>query len=269
MQGVFDLDAYFERIRYGGAGTPNFETLSGILSAHTESIPFENLDVLLGRPIKLDIESLSDKIVKRRRGGYCFEHVTLFAAAIEQLGFKPVRHTARATLAAPRSQAPRTHMFVSVDLPEGVFIVDPGFGGLAPRFLVPLSDKRALEIDGVSHWMVRDGIYWTLRAQVGDSVVDSWSSTMEPDNLVDFDLGNYYISTHPNSPFVNRLMLRSFKNPKIMSVMNRDVTVRTDSHVETFQLTDRSSLRNLVNEYLGFDLPEIENIRVLMIPEWQ
>jgi N-hydroxyarylamine O-acetyltransferase len=67
-----------------------------------EHIAFENFDVLLGRPIRLDLASLQDKLVRRRRGGYCFEQVTLFAAVLERLGFAPVRHTARVIRVVPR-----------------------------------------------------------------------------------------------------------------------------------------------------------------------
>ena len=66
--------------------------------------------MLLGRPIRLDLASLQDKLVRRRRGGYCFEQVTLFAAVLERLGFAPVRHTARVIRVVPRTEAPRSHM---------------------------------------------------------------------------------------------------------------------------------------------------------------
>ncbi|TMG83178.1 MAG: arylamine N-acetyltransferase [Betaproteobacteria bacterium] len=101
-----DLGAYFERIEWGGAVRPTFETLAGMLHAHMSRIPFENLDVLLHRPVRLDFDGLQEKLVRARRGGYCFEHATLFAAALEQVGFAPVRHTARVVLLAPRTASP-------------------------------------------------------------------------------------------------------------------------------------------------------------------
>src|SRR5947207_7172356 len=80
MIASFDLDAYFARIRWDGAPCPTLDTLAGLLQAHMAHIPFENLDVLLCRPVRLDLESLQRKLVHSRRGGYCFEHATLFAA---------------------------------------------------------------------------------------------------------------------------------------------------------------------------------------------
>ena len=140
MVNSLDLDAYFDRIQWSGSTRPNHETLAGVLHAHMSSIPFENLDVLLGRPIRLDLDGLQQKLVCARRGGYCFEHGTLFGAVLEEMGFKPVRHTGRVIMITPRTGAPRTHMFLTVPVAEGTFVVDPGFGALAPRIPVPLQD---------------------------------------------------------------------------------------------------------------------------------
>src|SRR5205085_9277588 len=135
---------------------------------HISSIPFRNLDVLLRRPVRLDLGSLQDKLVRAHRGGYCFEHATLFAAVLEKLGFQPVRHAARVVLFAPRTEVPRSHMFLTVSLDGGRFVVDPGFGAFASRVPVPLVDSAEARADHDTHWMVRDGDLWVLRAQTGD-----------------------------------------------------------------------------------------------------
>jgi N-hydroxyarylamine O-acetyltransferase len=125
-----DLGAYLERIGWSGEAPVSLETLSRLIRAHMSSIPFENLDVLLGRPVRLDLESVQDKLVRGRRGGYCFEHAILFAAAIERLGFKSTRHSARVVPFFPRTETPRTHMFLTVGLPQGRFVVwSPQAGG--------------------------------------------------------------------------------------------------------------------------------------------
>jgi N-hydroxyarylamine O-acetyltransferase len=269
MRASLDLDAYFARIRWGGGASPSLQTLSGILRAHMTNIPFENLDVLLGRRVSLDLENVQDKLVRARRGGYCFEHATLFAAALEKLGFQPVRHTARVVLFTPRAASPRTHMILSVALPDGNFIVDPGFGGLAPRVPVPLVDGSEVIADHEVHSLVRDGRYWVLRAQVGDKSVDTWVSTLEEDYLVDFELNNHFTSTHSSSPFVNRIMMRALTSEGRVTVMNRNFTIWRGNVPYSTELADRASLRTLVIEHFGFDLPEIERLRVPSIPEWQ
>jgi N-hydroxyarylamine O-acetyltransferase len=268
MNTALDLDTYLDRIQWGGGTEPSFDTLAGLLSAHMLHIPFENLDVLLGRPIRLDLDGLQDKLVRARRGGYCFEHGMLFGAVLEKVGFQLVRHTARVVLFAPRTASPRTHMFLRVELPEGSFVVDPGFGGLAPRVPVPLKDGADARVGHEAHWMVRDGYYWVMRAQIGDKVVDAWVSTLDQDNQVDFDVGSHFTATFPASPMVNRIMMRALTPTGRVTVMNRDVTIWRENDPQTIQLADRRALRALLVEHFGFDLPEIEYLRVPSILEW-
>jgi N-hydroxyarylamine O-acetyltransferase len=262
-----DLDAYLDRIAWTGSREPTLATLAGVLRAHVRRIPFENLDVLLGRGIDLDLGALQRKLVCARRGGYCFEHATLFAAALEALGFAPVRHSARVVLVLPRTEVPRTHMFLTIALPEGTFVLDPGFGGLAPDRPVPLAD--AAPASGATHWMAHDGAYWVLKARTGDKIVDCWATTLEVDNASDFAVANYYTSTHPASAFRNRLMLRAFAGDARVSVMNRSVTIADGTASRTHELADRAALRALLAEHFGFDLPEAETIPVPSIEEWR
>jgi len=268
MSYSLDLDAYFGRIGWGGATAATYETLAGLLRAHMAAIPFENLDVLLGRRVRLDLEGLHAKLIQARRGGYCFEHVTLFAAALEKLGYAPARHSARVVLVSPRTAVPRTHMFLTVRLAEGSFVVDPGFGLLAPRVPVPLEDGAKASFENETHWMARDEGFWLLRAQTAEKTVEAWASTLEADNPADFEMANHYTSTHPESGFVNRLMLSAITAEGRVTVMNRDVTLRRGGETRTSQLSDRGALRALLIEHFGFDLPEVERLRVPAIPEW-
>lgn len=263
-----DLPAYFERIGWHGGAGRTFDTLAGLLHAHMAAIPFENLDVLLGRPIRLDLEGLQRKLVSGRRGGYCFEQATLFAVALEALGFEPVRHTARVVIITPRTEAPRTHMFLTVKLAEGTFVLDPGFGSLAPRVPVPLAPGARAEAGTETHWMERDGEQWLLRTRSGDKDTDCWFTTLERDNLVDFEVGNHFTSTYPSSPFRSRLMLRALTRDGRVTVMNRDLTIRRGSEARTTQIADRAALRAILVEHFGIDLPEAETLRVPSVPEW-
>ena len=264
---VVDLDAYLGRIGWTGSRQPTFATLAGVLRAHVRRIPFENLDVLLGRIIDLDPGALQRKLVHERRGGYCFEHAALFATVLEALGFAPVRHSARVVLVSPRTQVPRTHMFLTVALSEGTFVLDPGFGSLAPEVPVPLVD--AAGTGHASHRMALDGGYWVLKARTGDRIVDCWATTLETDNASDFVVANYYTSTHPASAFRNRLLLRAFAGDARISVMNRNVTIADGTTSRTYELADRAALRALLVAHFGFDLPEVETLRIPSIEEWR
>ncbi len=268
MTTSIDLDAYLDRIHWTGGTAPGFETLARLLDAHMTYIPFENLDVLLHRPIRLDLDSLQNKLVRARRGGYCFEHATLFAAVLEALGFQPIRHSARVTLIVPRSASPRGHMFLTTALPEGVFVLDPGFGAQAARMPVPLVDPESVQTERVTHWMVRDGGAWILRTRRDKMLVDAWASTLEEEYSVDFEMASHFMASHPMSGFVNRLMMSAFTADGRVTVMNRDLTIWRGEQAETRQIADRAELRALLATYFGFNLPEVERIRIPLVPEW-
>ncbi len=268
MTRPIDLDAYLARIGWRRPTRADFASLKALVLAHMSAIPFENLDVLLGRPPRIDVESIQSKLVRARRGGYCFEHATLLAAVLERLGFHPVRHSARVTMASARADSPRTHMFLTVPLEEGRFVVDAGFGSLAPPFPVPLADDERTRAPDASHWMARDGDFWVLRARSAEQPIDAWASTLEEDHAIDFELANHYVATHPVSAFVNRILMRALIDGGRVTVMNRDVTVWRNGVAQASQLADRAALRALVAAHFGFDLPEIERLRVSSIPEW-
>jgi N-hydroxyarylamine O-acetyltransferase len=179
-----------------------------------------------------------------------------------------VRHTARVVMVAARTEAARTHMILTVPLPEGTFVVDPGFGSLAPRVPVPLAPGARVEEGTETHWMERDGDHWLLRTTNGDKDADCWVTTFDRDNLVDFEVGNHFTSTYPSSPFRSRLMLRALTADGRVTVMNRDLTIRRGSEAQTTQIADRAALRALLAERFGIDLPETETMRVPSVPEW-
>ena len=265
---TIDLDAYFERIGWQGAVAPTYDTLAGLLAAQVERIPFENLDVLLGRAIRLDADGLQRKLVTARRGGYCFEHASLLALVLDELGFACTRHSARVVMATPVHLAPRSHMFLTVELAQGTFVADPGFGRQAPHVPVPLVEGVEARHGEDVHWMARDHGLWVLRTRDRDATVDCWVSDLAMDNLVDFEVSNHYVATHPRSPFVNHVMLRAYTDHGRVTIMNRDITRwRNDAPVTTV-LPDRPALRDALRDDFGFDLPEVETMRVPAVPEW-
>jgi N-hydroxyarylamine O-acetyltransferase len=265
---AFDLDAYLARIGWQGSLEPTLDTLAGLTRAHMTRIPFENVDVLLGRGIRIDLDSITRKIVVEGRGGYCFEHGPLLQSALQSVGFRVTPHAARVLTVLPRHQAPRTHMFLCVQTACGRFVVDPGFGGLAPIVPVPL-DEVVDARDGLDrHRMVRNDDEWILEAQIDGVMKPLWTSTLEPQYPVDFELANHWIATSPASPFTTRLMLRALTPSGRTSVMNREVTVLTAGRSEKYQLADRKELRALLGEHFGFDLPDVEELKVPAVPEW-
>lgn len=130
MTDSLDLDAYLRRIGYGGERAPTLPVLQAIAARHTEAIAFENLNPLLRWPVRLDLQSLQDKMVRDGRGGYCFEQNLLLSAALTALGFQVGGLAARVLWNAPEGAVTaRGHMLLRVEL-EVPHVVDVGFGGL-------------------------------------------------------------------------------------------------------------------------------------------
>ncbi len=267
MASLLDLGAYFDRIQWGGAAEPTYATLAGLLDAHMARIPFENFDVLLGRSVRLDLEGLQAKLVQARRGGYCFEHATLFAAVLEALGFALVRHAARVIVFQPRSEVPRSHMFLSVTVDGVRYVVDPGFGPFASRLPLTL-EGTGFPAERPTHRMVREGDHWVLHAPRDGVEIPAWVSTMEAENPIDFEMANHFKATHPGSLFVNWIVASAATPDGRVNVMNRDVTHLRAGVATKVRLPDRRALRTLLAKHFGFDLPEVETMRVPGIPDW-
>jgi N-hydroxyarylamine O-acetyltransferase len=264
----FDLDAYLARIAHPRPSTPSIEAVASVMRAHMAAIPFENLDVLLGRGIRLDLDRVVAKLVTARRGGYCFEHGTLFLAALAALGVPAVAHAARVLLMTPKAHAPRTHMFLTVRLDGRTWMLDPGFGGHGPLVPVPLAEGDEAREGPDVHRMVRHDGEWVLEALVNGSMTPLRTSSLEPQQPIDFVLANHYVSTYPDSPFVQRLMIRALTSDGRVSAMNRDVSRLRDGVLERRQLANRAELRTLLATHFGFDMPEVESLDIPSVTDW-
>jgi N-hydroxyarylamine O-acetyltransferase len=268
MAKPLDVDAYLERINYAGPCTPTYDVVAGILQAHIASIPFESFDVLLGRPIRLDPEGLHAKIVTARRGGYCFEHASLMYAALDAIGFAPVRHSSRVVLFEPRHESVRQHMFVSVAVGGAAYVIDPGFGPFACSFPIPL-DGTPVPASAPTHRLVHEGNDWVLYVTRDGQQGQAWISTMEEEYPVDFEMMNYYIATHPASFFTHNILASAITQEGRINIMNQDVHIIRNGAAEPAHLADRKALRMLVAQYFGFDLPELEKMKVDGVPDWR
>ena len=218
-----DLDAYLTRIGFDGERRPTAETLAALHRAHTTSIPFENLELMLGRPIVLDLEALQNKLIRQNRGGYCYEHVTVFAAALERLGFRFTVLAGRVTLGAD-AKRPRTHALIVVAFDDDRrWLCDVGFGR-GPLEPIELIAGNEVDQDG---WQLRLSSaplgattevlhpdQWTLwqRSSVDGEVqwLDRHVFTLDPQYPIDYAVANHYVSTSPRSPFTTRPFVQRF-----------------------------------------------------------
>lgn len=255
-----DLDAYFARIGYAGPSQPDLDTLSGIVAAHARSIPFENLDVLLDCPIRLEPEALVDKLVRRRRGGYCFEHNSLLRGALDQLGFKVTGHAARVLWNQPHPQdrvGPRTHMLLRVHLPEGDYLADVGFGGLT--LTAPLSFNRGEAEQATPHEPHRlapaDGEL-ELQAWLDQGWVSLYRFSAEPQQAIDYELANWFTSTYPDSLFRHHLLMARPEPDRRFGLFDGAFTVRhRDGTVERQTLRNAADLAEVLTR--DFQLPPL------------
>jgi N-hydroxyarylamine O-acetyltransferase len=221
----FDLDAYLDRIDYRGERGPSPEVLRALHLAHVTHVPFENLDILLGRPIRLDLESLQAKLVRDRRGGYCFEQNLLFAAALQRLGFAVTKLAARVRWGTHRV-LPRTHMLLRAEVDGRAYLADVGFGGGGLLEPIPLAAGPVAAQYAWRYRVVYEAGLWVLQGGRGDGWEDLYSFTLEPQYLVDFEMANHYVSTHPQSRFVQTLTVQR-STPRARTIL-RDRELLTD-----------------------------------------
>jgi len=200
---TLDLAAYLRRIGYAGELAPTRATLDALHLAHATSIPFENLDILLGVPVRLDLASLQAKLVASRRGGYCFEQNALFAAVLEHIGFAVTRLAARVRYGTNRV-LPRTHMTLRVDVGNTPLLADVGFGGDGLLLPVPL-DGRTLEQFAWAFRVGHEKGAHVLQSRREDEWQDLYAFTDEAQLPVDYEIANHYTSTHPDSRFTQIL----------------------------------------------------------------
>jgi len=255
---TLDLDAYFKRIGYDGSREPTLQTLKAIHYAQAVSIPFENLDVLAKRPILLDLASLQKKLVTERRGGYCFEVNALFAAALKELGFDVTTLIGRVRWMAPEEvDTARSHMLMRVELPEGSFLADVGFGGLTMtgpiRFETDIEQETPHEPRRLlAH---EDGL--ELQAKIGDSWVPVYRFTLEPHRRTDYEVASWYTSTYPSSIFVQFLIAGRPQEGKWLSLFNREFKIRgLDGKAETRVLDSADEIAEVLARYFGIALSE-------------
>ncbi|MFI7388148.1 arylamine N-acetyltransferase [Streptomyces sp. NPDC049813] len=209
-----DLDAYLGRIGFRGSRDATLATLGRLQHAHTTSIPFENVHAVLGLPLPLDLASVQERLVRHRRGGYCYEHVLLFAAALERLGFDITGISGRITLGAPRI-TPATHAMLVVRFPDDAraWLCDVGFGS-GPTAPIELADGATLEADGWRYRLERHpgalSDTWRMYQYGADGWSDRNTFVLVQQYPVDYRVGSHYVGTHPRSPFVTRLFAQRF-----------------------------------------------------------
>ena len=253
MLSADQLDLYLTRIGFAGEASPDGATLAQIVRLHPAAIPFENLDIPLGRGISLDPEALAAKLVTGRRGGYCFEQNGLFGAALRARGFAGRPLLARVWLEAAPAGAdvpPRTHMLALVTIDGAEWIADAGFGGsdMPP---MRLRDGEETVIDAVHHRLRRDDAFGWMLERDG---ARQYSFTRDRVFPADLALANHWVSTAPESRFVRLRIASIVTDGGLVSLLGARL-----SHAGTAtDLADPAAYRAMLDERFGIAVTDAE-----------
>jgi N-hydroxyarylamine O-acetyltransferase len=259
MSDGFRLDRYLARVGFAGTAAPNLATLAALHAAHVDVIPFEGFDPLLRRPVNLDLASVQGKLVDSRRGGYCFEQNVLFKAALEAIGFKVTGLSGRVRWMSPPDSplGPREHMMLKVDLPDGPYLADVGFGACvldSPlQFKTDVEQRTAM---GTYRLSEADGLF-SLSAKQPDGWRAMYVFNLEPQIHSDYELGNWYTSTSPLVPFNSMLIMERVGSDKRYKLINRRFAIETrDGQLAVERSIDSAdALRKVLDETFNITPP--------------
>ncbi len=250
-----DLSAYLERIGHEGRVEPSAESLRAMHRAHMLNVPFENLDIHLGREIVLDEQLLYDKVVRQRRGGYCYELNGLFAAMLRQMGFDLDMLSAQVTKGNGEFGPDFDHMTLLVRVDGERWLADVGFGD---SFVEPLRlDRRGPQPqDGADYELVLEGgSYLMLRRREGE-LEQQYRFTLTPRRLADFVEMCRYHQTSPLSHFTrNRVCTRATEVGRITFSGNRLIVTERGQRTE-YPLASEEAITAALVEHFGVKLPQ-------------
>jgi N-hydroxyarylamine O-acetyltransferase len=252
-----DLDLYAARIGFKGPFAPTPSVLRDIHRRHPLSIPFENLAALGGEAPSLDLADIERKLLRSRRGGWCFEHNRLLWTVLEAIGFSVTALAARVLWQQPaRARPGRSHMLLLVGTEEGEQLVDVGFGGLTAT--APLRLRAEIEQD-TPHGRFRlrqIGAEWQLEALLPQGPVALYRFDLTPQQPVDYGYANWYLATHPQSPFATSLILARVVESGRHAYRQGEYTWRPlDAPAESRRIESPTALRRLLDEAFQLDIP--------------
>lgn len=254
----FNLGLYFERINYTGGTEVNEDTLRGIHIAHALNVPFENLDVFYGKPILLDERSLFEKMVRNRRGGYCFEMNGLFSFALKKLGFRVTDLLARVTIDGV-NYTTKTHQVIMVETGNNRWIADVGFGN--DGIMVPLLLEEGTEQAQFAHCyrlVNHSNFGYVLQKKTGDEYNHLYAFTLEECYPEDFLMSNHFTSTYPGSFFaIMRMCTMPTKEGRITLTDNQFKMIKNDDISEE-PIKDENEFNIALKKYFKLDLDLIK-----------
>ncbi|AOI88171.1 arylamine N-acetyltransferase [Burkholderia pseudomultivorans] len=257
MTDSFDLSRYFTRIGYDGPAEPTLDVLRRLHLLHPQAIPFENLNPLTGARVALDLPAVVDKLVARRRGGYCFELNKLFYTALTRIGFRVTPLIARVRwMRPPEVVTAQTHMLLRIDLDGAVWLADIGFGSAtltAPLRFAP--DERQLTPHGAFRVVAAPvADEFDMQCEAPDGWLTTYRFSLKPAEWIDYDAANWFTSTYPESVFVNDLIACRVLPDGRAALFNTALTLRDASGAgRTVTLDNAADWSACLRDTIGID----------------
>ena len=257
-----DIAGYLSRIGHTGSTEPTLETLHALVAAHLRTIPFENLDPLMGVPVfDLTAAALFAKMVRRRRGGFCFEHNGLMRYVLAGLGFDTEALTARVVWMNPAGlQGPPpalTHQLLAVRIPGDAqrYLVDVGFGGQTLTSPLRFAADEVQQTRHEPYRVLAHGAGFVLETRIGDDWRPLYLFTDETRPVADLQLGSWYMSTHPESKFVTGLAASVLTDDARWNLNGRTLTVHhRGGYTERTRLANASAVLDVLMNRFGIDV---------------
>ncbi|MFD3694643.1 arylamine N-acetyltransferase [Streptomyces sp. NPDC058646] len=269
--GRLDLDAYLRRTGYDGELAPTLDVLRALTRAHTTSIPFETVEIVLGRPISLELPDVQDKLVHARRGGYCYEHSVLLAAVLERIGFRVTGLASRVRIGGEQLR-PATHAMLRVETAETpetgqVWVCDPGFGRnpIEPMELVHGAETA---LGGWGFRLERTATetgnpLYLMRSRGAEGWFDLHAFTLDQRYAPDWMVANHFLSTHARSPFAGRLLVQQMRERDHLALDGSTLTTTTPDGTTTARGFAPEEVPDLMREVFGVELPRSDHAELV------
>ena len=251
------LTDYFKRINFDDEARPDLTTLIALHKAHQNAVPFENIDVQLGRPLTLNVEESYNKIVRHHRGGWCYEMNGLMGWVLEEIGFSVARLSAGVMREVHGDEKLGNHLCLLVQLDQP-YLVDVGFGGslIAP---IPLKESELENTPYIIRLKSVDGDFWRFSEQAyGEPFSFDFNPNLRDENLLAENI--QYQQSSPNSPFVQNLVVQRRQDDKHFSLRGRVLTSKTTLGEDKQILKSPEHLVDVLMSYFDLNVPEITSL---------
>ena len=248
---------YFDRLNIVPQNL-SFELVAELQRKHLAEFSFNNLAVLLGQAVSLDIGDIIEKIIVQNRGGYCFEHNKLMHCVLEELGFN-VRCLLARVLNSKELETARTHRVTLLEWNSEFYIIDVGFGPNCPRG--PIKVKLGEEfVHGTYAYCLAESAYDDFQLEL---LTESGAYTLYAFNLehytdADCEMSNFYSSHHPETIFVVNLAISRIFDDVTLSLRNDQYHKIGASQTEIIQVENQQQLQNILADDFGIELSDAE-----------